>query len=98
MVVATSAGDAWRASPCCWKLLTPVTQFILLGFSNDQTSQKLLLGGFLLIYVMTSGGQPGDDGAHPPGLPPPPAHVPLSQRHSLSLPIPATPLWSHPGC
>lgn len=33
-----------------------------------QTSVKLLLGGFLLIYVMTVVGNLGDDGAHPHGL------------------------------
>lgn len=38
---------------------TPVTQFILLGFSNDPDLQKLLLGGFLLIYVMTVVGNLG---------------------------------------
>lgn len=38
---------------------TPVTQFILLGFSNAPDLQKLLLGGFLLIYVMTVVGNLG---------------------------------------
>ena len=38
---------------------TPVTQFILLGFSNDPDLQKLLFAGFLLIYVMTVVGNLG---------------------------------------
>ena len=32
---------------------TPVTLFILLGFSNDPDLQKLLFAGFLLINVVT---------------------------------------------
>ncbi|EPY89813.1 olfactory receptor 1020 [Camelus ferus] len=32
---------------------TPVTQFILLGFSNYPDLQELLFGGFLLIYAVT---------------------------------------------
>ena len=38
---------------------TPVTQFILLGFSNDPDLQKLLFGGLLLICVMTVVGNLG---------------------------------------
>ena len=38
---------------------TPVTHFILLGFSNDPDLQKLLFGGFLLIYTMTVVGNLG---------------------------------------
>ncbi|XP_043770005.1 olfactory receptor 5B21-like [Cervus elaphus] len=38
---------------------TPVTHFILLGFSNDPDLQKLLFGGFLLIYAMTLVGNLG---------------------------------------
>lgn len=38
---------------------TPVTQFVLLGFSNYPDFQELLFGGFLLIYAMTVAGNLG---------------------------------------
>ncbi|XP_074228081.1 olfactory receptor 5AP2-like [Camelus bactrianus] len=38
---------------------TPVTQFILLGFSNYPDLQELLFGGFLLIYAVTVVGNLG---------------------------------------
>ena len=38
---------------------TPVTHFILLGFSNDPDLQKLLFGGFLPIYTMAVVGDLG---------------------------------------